>query len=183
MAESVKAGVESAGHRATIYQVKETLPDSLLTKLGSPGKLSYPEADLSTLSDADGLMFGIPTRFGNMPSQLKAYIDSTGSLWANGSLSKKPFGLFVSTGTGGGNEMTAVNALSTFVHLSMVYVPLGYSTAFPQLTNLEEAHGGSPWGAGTFAGADGSRQPSALELEIAKIQGKDFAEVTAKLAA
>ncbi|GAV28034.1 hypothetical protein PMKS-001502 [Pichia membranifaciens] len=183
MAESVKAGVESAGHECQIYQVQETLPEGLVKKLGSPGKLPYPTSDLNTLTDCDGLMFGIPTRYGNMPSQLKAYFDSTGSLWAKGSLKNKPFGLFVSTGTGGGNEMTAVTALSTFVHHSMIYVPLGYASVFPQLTNLNEVHGGSPWGAGTFAAADGSRVPTALELEVAKIQGKEFAKVTAKLAA
>jgi NAD(P)H dehydrogenase (quinone) len=183
MAESVKAGVEASGHKATIYQVKETLPEDLVKKLGSPGKLQYPEADLKTLTESDGLMFGIPTRFGNMPAQLKAYVDGTGSLWASGALKNKPFGLFVSTGTGGGNEMTAVNALSTFVHHSMIYIPLGYASVFPQMTNLNEVHGGSAWGAGTFAGADGSRQPTLLELEIAKIQGKEFAEITAKIAA
>lgn len=183
MAESVKVGVESTGTKCEIYQVKETLPADLVKKLGSPGKLPYPEPDLKTLTDCDGVMFGIPTRFGNMPSQLKAYIDSTGSLWAQGSLKDKPFGLFVSTGTGGGNEMTAVNALSTFVHHSMIYVPLGYASAFPELTNLNEVHGGSAWGAGTFAGADGSRQPTPLELKIAEIQGREFANIAKKLAA
>lgn len=183
MAESVKAGVESSGHKCQIYQVKETLPADLVKKLGSPGRLPYPEADISTLTDADGLMFGVPTRYGNMPAQLKAYVDSTGGLWAKGALAEKPFGLFVSTGTGGGNEMTAVNSLSTFVHHSMIYVPLGFASAGHLLSNVEEVHGGSPWGAGTIAGADGSRQPTPLELEIAQIQGKKFAEITAKLAA
>lgn len=183
MAESAKSGVESAGHKCEIFQVKETLPEDLVKKLGSPGKLPYPNPDLSTLTDCDGVMFGIPTRYGNMPAQLKAYIDSTGSLWAKGSLKNKPFGLFVSTGTGGGNEMTAVTALSTFVHHSMIYVPLGFSTVAPLLTNLKEVHGGSPWGAGTIAGPDGKREPTPLELEVAKIQGKEFAEIAAKLAA
>ena len=182
MAESVKAGIESTGNNATIYQVKETLPDELVKKLGSPGKLPYKISDLNTLTNCDGVLIGIPTRFGNMPAQLKAYFDSTGSLWANGSLKNKPFGLFVSTGTGGGNEMTAVNALSTFVHNSMIYVPLGYASVFPQLSNINEVHGGSAWGAGTLAGPDGKREPTPLELEIAKIQGKEFALVTEKLA-
>ncbi|GMM27407.1 flavodoxin-like fold family protein [Martiniozyma asiatica (nom. inval.)] len=182
LAEATKAGIEAQGGRAEIFQVKETLPDELVKKLGSPGKLPYATADLDTLTECDGLMFGIPTRYGNMPAQLKSYVDSTGSLWASGALKQKPFGLFVSTGTGGGNEMTAVNALSTFVHHSMIYVPLGYASAFPQLTNLNEVHGGSAWGAGTIAGPDGSRQPTALELEISKIQGKDFASVVEKLA-
>ncbi|TID31289.1 hypothetical protein CANINC_000130 [Pichia inconspicua] len=183
MAESVKSGVESAGHKCEIYQVKETLPEELVKKLGSPGKLPYPEASLETLTTADGLMFGVPTRYGNMPAQLKSFIDSTGGLWAQGALADKPFGIFVSTGTGGGNEVTAVNCLSTFVHHSMIYVPLGFKVAGHLLANVNEVHGGSPWGAGTIAGADGSRQPTPLELEIAKLQGKKFAEITAKIAA
>lgn len=181
MAESAKTGVEAAGHKCEIFQVPETLSPELVKKLGSPGPLPYPTTDLKTLTDCDGLLFGIPTRFGNMPAQLKSYIDSTGSLWASNALKYKPFGLFVSTGTGGGNESTAMNSLSTFVHHSMIYVPLGFDTAAPYLTNLNEVHGGSPWGAGTIAGPDGKREPTKLELEIAKIQGKEFAEVAAKL--
>lgn len=182
MAESAKIGIEAAGHKCEIYQVRETLPEDLVKKLGSPGKLPYKEADISTLTTADGLMFGIPTRFGNMPAQLKSYIDSTGGLWANGTLRNKPFGIFVSTGTGGGNESTAMNALSTFVHHSMIYVPLGFASAGHHLSNLNEVHGGSPWGAGTIAGADGSREPTPLELEVARIQGDEFAKIAAKIA-
>jgi NAD(P)H dehydrogenase (quinone) len=182
MAESAKAGIESTGNQCEIFQVKETLSPELVKKLGSPGQLPYPIADLKTLTNCDGLMFGIPTRFGNMPTQLKSFIDGTGSLWAANALKYKPFGIFVSTGTGGGNESTAMNSLSTFVHHSMIFVPLGFDTAAPYLTNLNEVHGGSPWGAGTIAGPDGSRQPTQLELEIAKIQGKEFAEVAARLA-
>lgn len=182
MAESAKIGIEAAGHKCEIYQVRETLPEDLVKKLGSPGKLPYKEADISTLTAADGLMFGIPTRFGNMPAQLKSYIDSTGGLWANGTLRNKPFGIFVSTGTGGGNESTAMNALSTFVHHSMIYVPLGFASAGHHLSNLNEVHGGSPWGAGTIAGADGSREPTPLELEVARIQGEEFAKIAAKIA-
>lgn len=182
MAESAKIGIEAAGHKCEIYQVRETLPEDLVKKLGSPGKLPYKEADISTLTTADGLMFGIPTRFGNMPAQLKSYIDSTGGLWANGTLRNKPFGIFVSTGTGGGNESTAMNALSTFVHHSMIYVPLGFASAGHLLSNLNEVHGGSPWGAGTITGADGSREPTPLELEVARIQGEEFAKIAAKIA-
>jgi NAD(P)H dehydrogenase (quinone) len=87
----------------------------------------------------------------------------------------------VSTGTpGGGQESTAIAAMSTLTHHGIIYVPLGYKTVFPKLANLEEVHGGSPWGAGTFAGPDGSRQPTALELEIATEQGKAFYETVAK---
>ena len=82
---------------------------------------------------------------------------------------------------GGGQEMTVSNAISTFTHHGLVFVPLGYKNVFGQLTNINEVHGGSPWGAGTFAGSDGSRQPSALELEVATIQGKTFYEIVAKV--
>ena len=90
--------------------------------------------------------------------------------------------MFVSTGTpGGGQEVTVANAMSTFVHHGMIFVPLGYAQTFAQLTNLNEVHGGSPWGAGTYAGGDGSRQPSPLEIEIAQTQGKVFYETLAKV--
>lgn len=89
--------------------------------------------------------------------------------------------MFISTGTlGGGQEVTALSTISTLTHHGIIFVPLGYSTAFGQLANLTEIHGGSPWGAGTFAGADGSRQPSALELEIATTQGESFYKTVAK---
>ena len=111
----------------------------------------------------------------------QAFWDTTGQLWASGALSGKFVSVFVSTGTpGGGQEVTVANAMSTFVHHGMIFVPLGYAQTFAQLTNLNEVHGGSPWGAGTYAGGDGSRQPSALELEIAKIQGKQFWEIVSK---
>jgi NAD(P)H dehydrogenase (quinone) len=126
-------------------------------------------------------LFGIPTRYGNFPAQFKAFWDATGQLWANGSLTGKYAGVFISTASqGGGQESTAMNALSTFAHHGIIYVPLGYAHSFAQSSRLDEVHGGSPWGAGTFAGGDGSRQPSALELEIATIQGKMFWETVAK---
>ncbi|KAH3662081.1 hypothetical protein OGAPHI_006262 [Ogataea philodendri] len=180
LAESAKAGVEQTGTKAEIYQVAETLPDTILQKLHAPPKKDYPVITADVLKEYDGFLFGIPTRFGNYPAQFKAFIDSIGGLWAAGTLYHKPFGVFVSTGTGGGNETTAVNSLSTWVHQGMIYVPLGYAAAFPQLTNLNEVHGGSPWGAGTIAGADGSRQVTPLELEIAKIQGTEFAKAIEK---
>lgn len=103
-------------------------------------------------------------------------------MWASGALYKKYAGIFVSTaGAGGGQETTVTNSLSTLTHHGIIYVPLGYAKAFTQLTNVSEVRGGSPWGAGTLAGTDGSRQPSALELEVAKIQGKEFWETIAKV--
>lgn len=141
----------------------------------APPKPDYPIATNATLTEYDAFLFGIPTRFGNYPAQFKAFWDATGGLWGAGILHGKPAGVFVSTGSlGGGQETTVINALSVLVHHGMIFVPLGYAKAFGQLTNLNEVHGGSPWGAGAFAGADGSRQPSALELEITTIPRYHF---------
>jgi NAD(P)H dehydrogenase (quinone) len=99
-----------------------------------------------------------------------------------GALHGKYFGLFVSTATvGGGQETTAITALSSWVHQGMIYVPLGYKNTFGLMTELNEVRGGSPWGAGTFAAGDGSRQPTAKELELAEAQGKTFYETVAKV--
>lgn len=181
LAEAAKKGVEAAGGEATIFQVPETLPEQVLTAMHAPPKPDYPIATNATLTEYDAFLFGIPTRFGNYPAQFKAFWDATGGLWGAGTLHGKPAGVFVSTGSsGGGQETTVINALSVLVHHGMIFVPLGYAKAFGQLSNLTEAHGGSPWGAGAFAGADGSRQPSALELEITTIQGTTFYETIQK---
>lgn len=181
MAEEVKRGIEAAGGSADIYQVPETLSEEVLAKLHAPAKPNYPIATNDTLTSYNAFMFGIPTRYGNYPAQFKAFWDATGGLWAKGALAGKIAGIFVSTGTpGGGQEATAMNALSCLTHHGIIYVPLGYANCFAQLANLEEVHGSSPWGAGTFAGADGSRQPTKLELEIAHIQGKTFYQTASK---
>ncbi|EGV64431.1 flavodoxin-like fold protein [Yamadazyma tenuis] len=182
LAKSIQSGVESAGGQADLFQIEETLPEEVLKAMYAPPKSDVPLASVDTLKEYDAFLFGIPTRFGNLPAQWKAFWDQTGGLWASGGLYGKPFGLFISTaGAGGGQEATARNALSSFIHHGMIYVPLGYGEAFPLLTNLEEAHGGSPWGSGAFAGGDGSRQPSKLELDIAAIQGKSFFTTANKL--
>jgi NAD(P)H dehydrogenase (quinone) len=170
----------------------------------APPKSSYPIVEVDTLKDYDAVLFGIPTRYGNFPAQWKTFWDRTGGIWASGGYWGKYAGLFVSTGTlGGGQESTAIAAMSTLAHHGFIYVPLGYKTVFPKLANLEEVHGGSAWGAGTFAvsysfpsfvsskggllltpvikGADGSRQPTELELSIAEAQGKAFYETVSKV--
>jgi len=175
MAEAVKAGVESAGGKATILQVPETLPQEALTKMYAPAKPNYPTVAADDLVKYDAFLFGIPTRYGSMPAQWKAFWDSTGGIWASGGFYGKYVSTFVSTaGPGGGQETTALTTLSTFTHHGMIYVPLGYAKSFAQLANVDEVHGGSPWGAGTLTKSDGSRQPTALELEVANIQGKSF---------
>ncbi|KAJ5086140.1 hypothetical protein N7532_010911 [Penicillium argentinense] len=182
LAEAEKKGIESAGGKVDIFQIAETLSDEVLAKMHAPAKSNYPIAEPNDLLEYDAVLFGIPTRYGNFPAQWKTFWDKTGGIWASGGYWGKHAGLFVSTGTlGGGQESTAIAAMSTLAHHGFLYVPLGYKTTFPLLANLEEVHGGSAWGAGTFAGADGSRQPTALELQIAEAQGKAFYETVAKV--
>jgi len=181
LAESVKAGVTAAGGSAQIYQIQETLPVEVLAKLGNPPKPNYPIITPAELPNFDAYLFGIPTRYGTLPAQWKTFWDATGQLWAKGALHGKLAGVFVSTGSpGGGQEVTVLGTLSTLAHHGIIYVPLGYARTAAHLGNLTEVHGGSPWGAGTIAGGDGSRQPSNLELELAKIQGTSFWETAVK---
>ena len=182
LAEAAKSGIEAAKGTATIYQIGETLPQEVLTKMHAPAKPDYPVLAPAELVNFDAFLFGVPTRYGNSPAQWRAFWDATGSLWATGALYGKYAGVFVSTGTpGGGQEQTVASKISTLAHHGIIYVPLGYKHSFGQLANLSEVRGGSPWGAGTFAGPDGSRQPSALELELATIQGKTFYETVSKV--
>lgn len=133
-------------------RVAETLPSEILGKMHAPPKSDYPVAEPDKLLGYDAVLFGIPTRYGNFPAQWKAFWDKTGGIWASGGFWGKYAGLFVSTGTqGGGQESTALASMSTLSHHGFVYVPLGYKTVFPLLSNLDEVHGGSAWGAGTFA--------------------------------
>ncbi|RPA77302.1 NADH-quinone oxidoreductase [Ascobolus immersus RN42] len=183
MAEAEKKGIEAAGGEAVIYQVPETLPQEVLTKMYAPAKPDYPVLDnVEELTNFNAFLFGIPTRYGNFPAQWKTFIDKTGGLWAKGALAGKYAGIFVSTGTqGGGQETTASNAMSTLVHHGIIFVPFGYSHAFGILSDMSEVRGGSAWGAGTYAGGDGSRKPSPRELEIAEIQGKAFYNTVSKV--
>ncbi|KAH8766965.1 flavoprotein-like protein [Hyaloscypha finlandica] len=175
LAEAEKEGLKKAGIEADLFQVAETLPQEVLTKMYAPPKSDIPIIDAKTLESYDAFLIGIPTRYGNFPAQWKAFWDTTGGQWGSGGYYGKYAGVFVSTGTpGGGQESTVIAAMSTMAHHGIIYVPLGYAKTFPQLTNVSEVRGGSPWGAGTFAGADGSRSPSALELELATIQGETF---------
>lgn len=134
------------------HRVAETLSDDVLAKMHAPPKSSYPVVTPGQLLSYDGVLFGIPTRYGNFPAQWKTFWDQTGGIWATGGYWGKHAGLFISTGTqGGGQESTALSSMSTLAHHGFVYVPLGYKNAFGQLSNLNEVHGGSAWGAGTFA--------------------------------
>jgi len=182
LAEAEKKGIEAAGGSADLYQVEETLPQEVLSKMYAPPKSDIPIITPDILKTYDAFLFGIPTRYGNFPAQWKAFWDATGGLWQAGSLWGKYVGVFVSSGTmGGGQESTAIAAMSTFAHHGLIYVPLGYKTSFHILGDVSEVRGGGPWGAGTFAGGDGSRQPTPKEIELATVQGKSFYEAVAKV--
>ncbi|KAF2118381.1 flavo protein-like protein [Lophiotrema nucula] len=184
LADAEKKGVEEAGGSAKLFQIAETLPDEILGKMYAPPKPTDVEVltDPATLEEYDAFLFGIPTRYGNFPAQWKTFIDKTGKQWSTGAFWGKYAGLFISTGTqGGGQESTAIAAQSTLAHHGFIYVPLGYKHTFALLSDLSEIRGGSPWGAGTFSGGDGSRQPSSKELELAQIQGRAFYETVSKV--
>ncbi|KAL8670424.1 MAG: hypothetical protein Q9168_005036 [Polycauliona sp. 1 TL-2023] len=182
LADAELAGVKSAGGSADLYQVQETLPQEILDKMYAPPKDSnIPTITPEKIQEYDGVLLGIPTRYGGLPAQWEAFLDSTGRQWQEGSFWGKYAGIFVSTAAqGGGQESTAMVAVGSLAHHGMIYVPLGYKTVFAELANMDEVHGGSPWGAGTYANSDGSRQPTPLELNIAKAQGKMFYETVAK---
>ncbi|KAG8938607.1 hypothetical protein FRC03_007073 [Tulasnella sp. 419] len=174
MAEAEKAGIEEAGGQATIYQVAETLPEEILAKTGAV-KMDYPIIKAKDLIKHDGILMGIPAYYGGFPAEIKAFWDSTGHLFTNSSLWHKHGGAFIVNGSlGSGQEAAFYSIMSTYTHHGIIFVPLGYKYASSQLNNMEEIHGGSPWGAGSLTSIDGSRQPSALELEVAKIQGRTF---------
>ena len=186
MAEEMASAITASGNEVAVFQVPETLHASVLEKMHAPPKASHPVVDHSNAEDVlcncDGLLFGYGTRFGSMAAQMKTFIDGTGGLWMKGAIVGKPYGVFVSNGTqGGGQEAAIFGALANFTHHGMIFVPIGYS-CLSLVTNMEEIHGSSPWGAGTFSNSDGSRQPSRIELDIAKHQATYFTAVAGALA-
>ncbi|HEX3152055.1 MAG TPA: NAD(P)H:quinone oxidoreductase [Gemmataceae bacterium] len=185
MAEAVAEGAKQvAGADVSLFQVAELLPPEALAKMGADkAKQAFaqiPTADPKNLADADAIIFGTPTRFGNMAAPMRYFLDQTGGLWMKGGLVGKVGSVFVSTGTQhGGQETTITSFHSTLLHHGMMIVGVPYSC--PELVNMNEITGGSPYGAGTLAGSDGSRQPTANELAIARFQGRHVAEITKKL--
>ncbi|KAJ2819404.1 hypothetical protein FBU31_005546, partial [Coemansia sp. 'formosensis'] len=178
---SVVQGLKKAGAEVSRYQIAETLSDEILAKMHAPPKPDLPIITAADLVEADGFMFGFPTRYGTTPAQVKAFFDSTGQLWMKQALAGKPAGFFFSTASQhGGQEVTVFSSLPILAHHGMIYVPFGYANA--HLFDNSEVIGGSAWGAGTIANGDGSRQPSEKELAIAENQGENFAKVAAKLA-
>ena len=181
MAAKIAEGAKSvAGTEVTVKRVPETLPPDVAKRNGAKLDQAAPEAAPAELAGYDAILFGTPTRFGNMAAQMRNFLDQTGSLWMKGALVGKAGSVFTSTGTGGGNESTIMSFVTTLMHHGMVYVGLPY--ACPELADISELKGGSPWGAATIAGADGSRQPSAKELAQARFQGAHVAGIAGKLA-
>lgn len=183
MAGAVAAGAaEVDGVEVTVKRVPELMPRDVAEKAGAKLDQVAEVASPAELADYDAIIFGAPTRFGNVASQMRNFLDQTGGLWAQGKLLGKVGSVFVSTGTGGGNESTALTLWPTLAHHGMVIVGLPYAVA-PELADISEVRGGSPYGAGTIAGPDGSRTPSEKELSTARAQGRHVAGIAKKLAA
>ena len=180
MAHAIAEGARSVdGVEVTLKRVPETMPPEVAAKYGAKLDQAAPVADPKELGDYDAIVFGTPTRFGNMAAQMRNFLDQTGQLWMKGALVGKVGSVFISTGTGGGNESTILTFIPTLLHHGMIYVGLPY--AAPELTDISEVRGGSPYGAATIAGADGSRQPSEKELSLARFQGKHVAGIAAQM--
>ncbi len=180
MANAIAEGARSVKDvEVTVKRVPETIPPDAAKTYGVKLDQPAPIADPKELGNYDAIIFGSPTRFGNMTAQMRNFLDQTGSLWVKGALVGKVGSVFTSTGTGGGNESTIMSFVNTLIHHGMVYVGLPYSC--PELADISELKGGSPWGAATIAGADGSRQPSAKELAMARFQGAHVAKIAARL--
>jgi len=177
LARQIVKGLESSGVVAKLWQVAETLPSEVLEKMHAPPKASdVPIISVENLSEADGFLFGLPTRFGSTPAQIKTLFDASGKLWYSNALYGKFAGVFFSSGSqASGQETTALSCLPFFVHHGINFVPIGYKSA--QLKEISEVHGGSPWGSGTVTGETGLRQPSELELEVANFQGSEFGKL------
>ena len=180
MAGAVAEGARQvAGVEVTVKRVPETMDAEIFKAAGGKADQAAQVATPAELADYDAIIVGTPTRFGNMSGQMRNFFDQTGGLWANSSLAGKVASVFTSTGTGGGQEMTITSTWTTLAHHGMIIVPIGYTT--PELFDISEVRGGTPYGASTIAGGDGSRQPSAEELNIARHQGKHVAKIAAKL--
>ena len=187
MAQAIAEGVkEVPGAEVTLRRVPETLSDEVLGKMGAleaqKSMANIPVCKVDELAGADAVIFGAPTRFGNMCGQMRQFLDATGQLWAKGALVGKVGSVFTSSGTQhGGQESTILTFHITLLHQGMVIVGLPY--AFAGQTRMDEITGGSPYGASTIVGGKGERMPSENELAAARWQGKHAATIAAKLAA
>jgi len=185
MAEAVAEGArEVEDVEVSLYQVPELVPEEVLERAGAKAARAafahIPVAKPEQLAEADAIIFGTPTRFGNMCAQMRNFLDQTGPLWMKGALIGKVGSVFTSTATQhGGQETTITSFHSTLLHHGMIIVGVPYSEQ--RLVNMSEITGGTPYGASTLAGGDGSRQPSENELAIARFQGRHVARIARKL--
>lgn len=182
MAEEAAVGARSvAGSVVTVKRVPELMPPEVAKKAGAKLDQAAPIAQPAELADYDAIMFGAPTRYGRVPSQMANFLDQTGGLWAQNKLVGKLGSAFVSTATQhGGQETTLFSLITNMLHLGLIVVGLPYSAAGQM--RLDEITGGSPYGATTIAGGQGQRQPSENELELVRFQGRHVAEIAARLA-
>ena len=187
MAEAVAVGAREANAcEVSLWQVPELVPAEILEKSGAVAARAafahVPVAKPTQLAQADAIIFGTPTRFGNMAAQMRNFLDQTGRLWADGALVGKVGSVFASTASQhGGHETTLVSFHTSLLHHGMIVVGVPYTE--PRLTNMAEITGGTPYGATTLTGIDGSRQPSENELAIARFQGRHVAQIAAALIA
>jgi NAD(P)H dehydrogenase (quinone) len=185
MAEAIQEGAQKVKDtEVELYRVPELVPAAILKKSGASAAQKVfshiPVIKPEEMANADAILFGTPTRYGNMCAQMRNFLDQTGGLWMRNALVGKVGSVFVSTGTQhGGQETTITSFHTTLFHFGMMVVGVPYLEA--KLTNMEEITGGTPYGATTLAGAAGNRMPSANELAIAKFQGKHVAEITKAL--
>ena len=181
MANAVAEGArEVPGTEVDIRRVPELVPEDVARKAGAKLEQAAPIAKVAELPNYDAIIFGTPTRFGNMCAQMRNFLDQTGGLWMSGALVGKVGSVFTSTATQhGGQETTITSFHTTLLHQGMIIVGVPYAES--RLMNMEEISGGTPYGASTLAGTDGSRQPSENELAIARYQGRHVAQITAKL--
>jgi len=187
LAQAVAEGArEVPGVEVVVKRVPETLPPNIIEAMGAmEAQKVYAEVPIATVEDlatADAIIFGTPTRFGNMAGQMRQFLDATGGLWAQGSLVGKVGSVFVSSATQhGGQESTILSFHTTLLHHGMVIVGLPY--AFSGQTRIDEITGGSPYGASTIAGGKGERMASENELAAARYQGQHVAKIAKKLSA
>ena len=182
MAGAVAEGVRKAGAEADVKRVPELVPVEVAKSSHFKLEQAAPIATIDELANYDAIIFGTPTRFGNMAGQMRNFLDQGGGLWFQNKLVGKVGSVFTSTASQhGGQESTILTFIPTLLHLGMIYVGLPYS--FTGQFGHDEVKGASPYGASTIAGGDGSRQPSAVELEAARFQGAHVAEIAKKLSA
>jgi NAD(P)H dehydrogenase (quinone) len=183
LAEAVTEGARSSGGEVVIKQVPETVPEAVLSASGAlAAKKTFehvPTATIDELPTYDGIAIGTGTRFGNMSSSMRSFLDQTGKLWNEGALFGKAATVFAATGTGGGRETTIISTWFTLAHHGMIIVPTGYGN--PNMRQTEEVHGGNPYGISVVSRGKPPR-PSEIELDLARSQGRTWADAARRLA-